>query len=347
MKRVFLGISGGIDSAASVLILKELGYEVVGVYLQIHTPLTDHEELQDRLGIKIIINNVSDIFNANIIDNFVNSYMMGLTPSPCVECNHSIKWKIIRQMALENGCNNWATGHYCNVSKHNGTYYIERGLDPIKDQSYYLWKLEQDILEGAIFPLGNYTKAQIYDMMREKGYQKIVNKPQSMSVCFLKDKGLKLFLEENLPTTNDLKGGDILDTDGNIIGKHDGYPFYTIAQKKGLGLNNGKCVIDIVPETNRLIVGNRNDLFTKEIIISNYYFGNLEDLSSNNIVANVRGIGENPKGFAQIKILDRNKAKISLEYPAWAVTKGQPVVFYCQNRVIGGGYAEEFSNYSI
>lgn len=337
-KKVFVGISGGIDSAASVLLLKEKGYDVVGVYLYINKPLENIISLKKELGIDIIINDVREEFSSNIIDNFVSAYIAGETPSPCVECNDKIKWQKLRQIALENGGDYWATGHYCQTVKIDNKIYIKKGVDSLKDQSYYLWKLDQDILSGALFPLGSYTKSNVYSFMREKGYTDLVEKPQSMSICFLNKLSVAEFLRQNIKS-DILQKGNIVNEKGDIIGSHMGYPLYTIAQKKGMGLPKGYCVSKIIPKQNKLIVAHRDSLNTTVLIIKNWKFVDIDMIINNpKLTVIVRGVGENPEGEVVVEILSDTLAKVKLSSPAWAVANGQPVVFYIEDVVVGGGY---------
>lgn len=337
-KKVFIGISGGIDSAASVLLLKEQGYEVVGVYLYINKPLDDILVLEKELGIKIIVNDVRREFSSSIIDNFVSAYIKGETPSPCVECNDKIKWQKLREIALANGGDHWATGHYCKTVEVDGKIYIKKGIDPLKDQSYYLWKLDQDILRGAIFPLGNYNKSEVYSLMRERGYKNLVEKPQSMSICFLNKLSVSQFLKLNIDS-DIMSKGEIVNENGEHIGFHMGYPLYTIAQKKGMGLQKGFCVSKIIPDQNRLVVSHRDTLNCSELLIRDWKFVDMDSAIRNEeLTIIVRGVGENPKGRVGVEILSDTLARVKLSSPAWAVANGQPVVFYIGDRVVGGGY---------
>lgn len=339
-KKVFIGISGGIDSAASVLLLKEQGYDVVGVYLQIVKPLEDKHFLEQQLGIKIIIDDVGKEFSTLIVDDFLRSYSVGQTPSPCVECNHKIKWRKLYEIAKRNGGGLIATGHYCQKQKVGDKFYVSRAVDNSKDQSYYLWGLEQDILSQAIFPLGNCTKQYIYEFMRSKGCDYFVNKPQSMSICFMNGKKLPQFLSERL-SSNLLKIGDIIDSNGKIVGVHNGFPLYTIAQKKGLELPNGTCVTAIDANQNRLTVGSKEELYRKNITIRNWRFTDLSEVqNATNMTVTVRGIGRNPSGTAKVHIISDTLAEVELTSPAWAVASGQPVVFYIEERVVGGAYCK-------
>ena len=337
-KKVILGISGGIDSAASVLLLKQQGFLVVGVYLQMTSVIPDIDNLEQTLGIDIIVKDVRLLFKSCILDNFVSEYLEGRTPSPCVECNYLVKWKMLREIALENDAQNWATGHYCRTQKTDGKYYVRRGVDELKDQSYYLWKLDQDILNGALFPLGEYTKDQVYELMGNKGYQVFVKKKQSMGICFLLGQNLKDYLLEN-SADGVIKPGKIVDANGLEVGNHKGFPLYTIAQKKGMGLPKGECVVDIVPSENQLIVGTRDSLYITQIEIINYSFVDIEKIKEcENLKMIVRGVGENPEDFVKLYFISETEAIACLDNPAWAVTRGQPVVFYIDDLVVGGAY---------
>ena len=339
-KIVFLGISGGIDSAASVLLLKQQGYVVVGVYLQMTSVVPNIENLKESLDIDIIVKDVRSKFKSHILDNFMSGYLKGQTPSPCVECNYLVKWRVLREVALANNSQYWATGHYCRTELQNDKYYIRKGVDSLKDQSYYLWKLDQDILKGALFPLGEYTKEAIYEMMSKRGYEVFVKKKQSMGICFLLGQKLGEFLTENI-SSDFIKPGKIVDTQGVQVGTHRGYPLYTIAQKKGMGLQKGDCVIDIVPSQNQLVVGSRELLYKSEIEIIDYNFVDTEEVISSKILKMiVRGVGENPDGYVNLDFVSSTELIASLDSPAWAVTSGQPVVFYIDDRVVGGGYVK-------
>ena len=337
-EKVFIGISGGIDSAASVLLLKEQGYCVVGVYLQIVKPLENKEFIEKQLGIDIIIEDVGTEFSSIIVDDFLHSYAKGETPSPCVECNNKIKWRKLYDIAQRNGGGLIATGHYCKTQKVGDKFYISRAADPLKDQSYYLWGLDQDILSKALFPLGECSKQYIYEFMKSKGYSYFVDKPQSMSICFMNGKTLPQFLTERLDKSV-LKSGDIVNDAGEVVGTHSGYPLYTIAQKKGLKLPAGTCVTSIDSAHNKLVIGSKDDLYSSNLRVRDWKFTDIDEvLNSQNLNVIVRGIGVNPTGAAKVVIVSETIADIELSSPAWAVTSGQPVVFYIEDRVVGGAY---------
>ncbi|MEG2282236.1 MAG: tRNA 2-thiouridine(34) synthase MnmA [Rikenellaceae bacterium] len=336
--KVFLGVSGGIDSFASALILKNMGYEVIGVHLLMEGKCKeDIPLLSKRLGIDIIIHDASKLFQEKVINNFVNTYIAGGVPSPCVECNNYVKWESLRYVADNHGGGFISTGHYCRITKIDSLFFVQRGVDNLKDQSYYLWHLGQDILSRAIFPLGELTKTEVRSFVLQHGFQELSKRNESMGLCFMGGKKLREYLLEKEPSLKDLEGGNILDHNGKVIGQHSGYPFYTLAQKKGLTLDVNKCITSVNKDNNTLLIGCANDLFTKTIHVKDVYATSKEMLiSCLQLTIKVRGIGVNPKGYATININGTN-ATIILQEPAWAVTSGQPVVFYSDDIVLGGG----------
>ncbi|MFI3321660.1 MAG: tRNA 2-thiouridine(34) synthase MnmA [Rikenellaceae bacterium] len=345
MKKISVGVSGGVDSAATVLMLKELGYEVYGVRFAVNQTdyrnnLLDNSNLSERLDIEINEVDITQTFEKKIITPFIDSYLSGRTPSPCVECNCSIKWDVIEQNGAKIGAQNWATGHYARVVEHNGLYYVAKGVDPVKDQSYYLWQLSQSTLKGAIMVLGDKRKEQIKEFMFKKGYRELSSKKESMGVCFLGRGGYKELLKSRVDNIERLEGGEIVDRDGRVVGRHDGYPFYTLAQRKGLGLVRPNCVVAVDSERNRLIVGDENELYCSTFRVKNYKFVCLDEvMDSKRLEVKVRGVGWNPEGYCKVDIVDGNSLIVNLlSSRAWAVSSGQPVVFYIDDRVVGGGY---------
>ncbi|MBE9488351.1 MAG: tRNA 2-thiouridine(34) synthase MnmA [Bacteroidetes bacterium] len=337
--KIYLGVSGGIDSFASALILKEKGYEVIGVHLIMNGECKENIPLlEKKLDIPIIVSDVSNSFKNVVINNFVNTYLEGGTPSPCVVCNNHIKWQSLIEVADREGGGMVATGHYCRKIIIDDFFYIQQGVDKIKDQSYYLWGLTQKVLSRAYFPLGGMTKKDVRLFVKERGYDEEMKRKESMGICFMEGKTVQEYLSSSLNLSH-LNDGNLVDEENNIIGKHLGYPFYTLAQKKLLPIKDGRCVIKIDKDTNTIVVGNRNKLYTKELTISDFYCCNTKIIYNNleDIRIKVRGIGENPEGKCNFSEIKNNRLKITLESYAWAVTIGQPIVLYFKDIVVGGG----------
>lgn len=341
-EEVFIGVSGGVDSAAAVLILKESGYNVTGVYINmIGEENYDIDTLKERLGIDIIKIDICERFNNEIIKPFVNAYINGETPSPCSWCNPLIKWRVLIETADKIAGPNAkvATGHYAQITEHKGKLYLKKAKDELKNQSYYLWRLPQSTLKRAIFPLGGYLKSELKEMMSLRGYEFLTKKKESMGVCFLKGSTYQEFLISQKPELKTLDGGELVNSQNIVIGHHKGYPFYTLAQRRGLNIKKGECIIKIDMNTNRLYVGNPSDLMTKKISVKDYTIVDKDDFfSSKKLSLCVRGVGENPSGYC--KVIDLQNGTLSVELlssEAWAVTSGQPVVFYIDNIVVGGG----------
>ncbi|MEG1635683.1 MAG: tRNA 2-thiouridine(34) synthase MnmA [Rikenellaceae bacterium] len=342
MPLVSVGVSGGVDSAATVLMLKNQGFSVKGVHFSVLSENNSDyiSKLSESLEIDIIECNVSKIFDKNIVTPFISDYMSGRTPSPCVECNPMIKWSVVRSCAEQIGASVWATGHYARVVKQNGFYYVARGADILKDQSYYLWKLDQQTLAGALMPLGSYSKVEIKKYMENKGFMALSHQKESMGVCFLGPGGYKELLRERVPDIHNLCGGEIVDRTGKVVGTHDGYPFYTIAQHRRLGIDKGLCVVEIDKANNRLVIGDENELYVDNFFVENYQFINRDEIAESGVLeVKVRGVGRNPVGYCKVDFVDDKLLRVSLlTSSAWAIANGQPAVFYIKERVVGGGY---------
>lgn len=347
-EKVFLGVSGGIDSAASLVVLKDKGFDVTGVYLFMRGETPDKNvmeqlnEISSKTGVEIIVYDVRERFQRCVVEPFIEKYMMGETPSPCAECNPLIKWQSLIEVADSHGGGCIATGHYCRVTQQNGHYYLQKGIDPLKDQSYYMWQLPQRVLKRACFPLGEMTKSDVRNFMSRRGFELMTNRRESMGVCFFEGKKCSQWLLENGVARC---RGEVVDVEGNVVGEHDGYPFYTIAQKKGFKLFNdskGLSVIDVDCEKNQLTVGDSNILNSKVLYLKNWVIAPHDD--SENITIKVRGVGVNPNGFCRLEH-DGEFLKVTLlNDTAWALTKGQPAVFYVNERLIGGGIVDKWLN---
>ena len=355
-ERVILGMSGGTDSSVTAMMLKDQGFEVIGVslwfYSNEHTYdindshpafITDAKKLADQLGLEHHVIDARKEFRDTIIQFFLDEYLAGRTPSPCIQCNPNLKWKLLLEKADELDCEFIATGHYIQIEKENNNFYIRKGKDPAKDQSYFLWNLKQDILSRTLTPLGKYTKPEVREIAKSYGFEEVAKKQESMGICFMDRKDYRDFLQEMIPDLNEKIGkGKVTNPKGEVLGTHDGYPYYTIGQKRGLELKekSGLMVSRIDAENNTLILEKKSDLNKLQLKVSGYYFHNLEDIKSKSLTTVVRGLGLNPEGYSKITIINDNELQVDLENPAWAMAPGQPVAFYFGDKLIGGGFAE-------
>lgn len=345
-KRIYVGVSGGIDSAATLVVLKEQGFEVTGVYLFMRGAVVEEstrkqlDEISKKTGVEILIHDVREKFQKCVVDPFIEGYLAGETPSPCTDCNPQIKWSSLLEVADRNGGGMVATGHYCRVVEQNGHYYLAKGCDPLKDQSYYMWQLPQSVLSRAVFPLGEMTKSEVREFMRQHDWEVMVEKRESMGICFLEGKKYAQWLEKFIT----LPVGEVVNGKGDVIGSHRGYPFYTLAQKKGFTLFHGEhglAVVEIDCARNRLVVGESQSLQSNVLYLKKWQFVSLDELFTEPCLeVKVRGVGENPSGYCKVT-QEGELMKVTLcDDTAWAVTKGQPVVFYVNERLIGGGIVE-------
>ena len=253
-------MSGGTDSSVAALLLQDAGYEVTGVTFRFYEKEGDTEYLDDartlceRLKIKHISYDVRNMFRETIIDYFIREYMAGHTPVPCTLCNNNLKWPLLQQLADELGIYHFATGHYVRKRFIDGFYHITAGADPDKDQSFFLWGLPQDILQRMLLPMGELTKIRVREIAEERGFLKAAHKRDSLGVCFC-PMDYRTFLRRELPE-NSIRPGKFFDETGNFIAYHEGYPFYTIGQRRGLGINLNRAVFvkDIFPEENKVIL---------------------------------------------------------------------------------------------
>src|SRR6476661_5075276 len=281
--KVLVAMSGGIDSTVAALMLHKQGYEVIGITMKTwdyatsagptgkkETGCCNLDSFNDaRLaavqhGFPHFILDIREEFGDFVIENFVDEYIAGRTPTPCVMCNTHLKWWALLKRADALGCDCIATGHYAQVHQHaNGRYFIRKGIDDNKDQSYALWGLQQDLLSRTLLPLGTYHKSAIRQMAHDFGYPELAKKNESYEICFVPDNDYRGFLKRKVPGLDKrVNGGNFVDPLGNILGKHKGYPFYTVGQRKGLDIALGKPVFvtRILPETNVVVLGDEEDL---------------------------------------------------------------------------------------
>lgn len=341
-KKVAIGMSGGIDSTVTAYILKEQGYEIFGITMKVwgkegdDTPEAKAKKVCDDLGIKHYVVDFRDDFRKYVVDNFIDEYKKGRTPNPCVRCNKYIKMGKLFEEAMKLGADYLATGHY--AVKKDG--YIYMGDDIKKDQAYFLAQINKENLIKILFPLGNYKKEDIKKMAEEKGI-KVYSKGESQEICFIEDDDYKRFLLEE--TNGDIKKeGNIVDINGKNLGNHTGTAFYTIGQRKGLGIANKTplYVVEVDNEKNTVIVGDNEDLLKKELevnnvnIISEHTF---EELNNMECLVKTRSRDSLHEGV--LEIISNDEIKIKFKDKVRAITPGQLAVFYSKSgKVIGGGY---------
>lgn len=345
MAKIVVGLSGGVDSFVTALLLQQQGFEVIGVHLMLwdaQTSPSQEDGLNDlcrKTGIELLQINGMELFSRLVVTPFIKDYLSGKTPNPCAICNSFVKWELLCTLADELKVQYIATGHYVRILSYNNHYYVHKGIDPNKDQSYFLWGVREDILAKAITPLGNYTKAQVKDIAREYGYTRLADKRESMSICFLEGGNYRDFITRQPNTTFCFTPGIITDEAGNRIGEHTGLMNYTVGQKKGIPLKDEQpqYVTRMDSVTNQIVVSNKAALNRMTLSVGQQYLINPAEIQSQDIEVKVRGIGLNPKGYARLISQPDNTLSIQLSSPAWAIAPGQPAAFYREDRLIGGG----------
>ena len=353
---VLVAMSGGIDSTVTALLLHEQGYNVIGITMKTwdyansggskkETGCCSLDSINDARGVAVdrgfhhFIVDIREEFGDYVIDNFVDEYMAGRTPNPCVLCNTHIKWDALLRRAVALDCEFIATGHYAKIADHNGRKYITKAKDERKDQSYVLWGLSQECLERSRFPLGPYTKPEVRQMAADFGYTDLSKKGESYEICFVPDNDYRGFLKRRVDGLEaQVAGGNFVDKHGNILGQHEGYPFYTIGQRKGLGIALGPpmYVNEIRPETNTVVLGDVSDLLRNGMTVGKLNWQKYETAPHGlEVTSQIR---YNDPGTMS-KILPFDNERVSVEFMAnvRGVAPGQSAVFYEGDDIIGGG----------
>jgi tRNA-specific 2-thiouridylase len=355
--KVLMAMSGGIDSTVAALMLHQEGYEVVGITMKTwdyatsggnnnkQTGCCNIDSFNDarmaavQHGFPHFILDIREEFGSFVVNNFVNEYMEGRTPNPCVLCNTHIKWRALSKRADALGCDYIATGHYAQIHQHdNGRYFVRKGIDETKDQSYVLWGLQQDLLSRTILPLGTYRKTEIRQMATDFGYPELAKKNESYEICFVPDNDYRGFLKRKVEGLEErVSGGFFVDKTGKILGPHKGYPFYTIGQRKGLDVALGKpaFVTKIIPETNTIVLGDEEDLKGSEMTVKGINWIKYDGISDG--IEVLTKIRYKDKGALSNLFTYENGVKVRFYDNVKGIAPGQSAVFYEGNDVIGGG----------
>ncbi len=356
--KVLVAMSGGIDSTVAALMLHHEGYEVIGITMKTWDyagstgtqgkketgccnldSFNDARQAAVQHGFPHYILDIRSEFGDSVIENFVDEYLAGRTPNPCVMCNTHIKWRALLRRADALGCEFIATGHYAQVHQHaNGRYFIRKGIDDTKDQSYVLWGLQQDLLSRTLLPLGTYHKKEIRQMAHDFGYPELAKKSESYEICFVPDNDYRGFLKRRVEGLEErVKGGSFVDRQGNVLGQHKGYPFYTIGQRKGLDIALGRPVFvtGIDPQTNTVVLGDENELLATDMRVARINWMKYDTPQSDK------------DWHIKIRYKDAGAPGLVTEYEngvnvrffedVKGIAPGQSAVFYEGDDVVGGG----------
>lgn len=349
-------MSGGIDSSVAAVLLHEQGYEVIGMTMKTWDyansggnkketgccsldSINDARNIAVELGFPHYILDIRAEFGDAVIDYFTNEYLDGRTPNPCVMCNTHIKWDALLERADQLNCDYIATGHYAQLRKENGRYVVSKGIDTKKDQSYVLWGVSQESLSRTLLPLGGMTKEEIRRIATEKGYLELVNKSESYEICFVPDNDYRGFLKRRIPELEEqVKGGNFVDMEGNILGQHEGYPFYTVGQRKGLGKAFGfpAFVTEIRKETNEVVIGKSEDLNKLYMEVRELNLQKYEKIPEGGIDTVTKVRYKDPGTEAKI-IQEGDKILVHFYDAVHGIAPGQSAVFYEGKDVVGGG----------
>ena len=355
--RILVAMSGGVDSSVAAVMLHEQGYEVIGLTMKTWDyassgsssketgccsldSINDARALAVGYGFPHYILDIRNEFGDFVIDNFVDEYLAGRTPNPCVLCNTHIKWDALLKRANKLDCEFIATGHYANIRQHdNGRYVISKGKDENKDQSYVLWGVSQENLARTKFPLGSFAKAEIRQMALDMGQAELAKKSESYEICFVPDNDYRAFLRNRVEDLDERVGpGNFILTDGTVVGQHKGYPFYTIGQRKGLGIALGHpmFVTEIMPAINTVVLGTADELERSTALVRGLnlikYESILEPMEA------ITKIRYKDSGTLSSIVQEGECMKVDFHHSVSGIAPGQSAVFYEGNDLLGGGF---------
>jgi tRNA-specific 2-thiouridylase len=359
--KVLVAMSGGIDSSVTAMMLHEQGYDVIGITMKTWDyessgsskretgccsldSINDARTMAVSFGFPHYILDIRGEFGDFIINNFVEEYLAGRTPNPCVLCNTHIKWEALLKRANMLDCEFIATGHYAQVREENNRRIIFKGIDSNKDQTYVLWGLNQESLKRTMFPLGKFKKPEIKQMAKDAGFYDLANKSESYDICFVPDNDYRAFLKHRMPQLEQqVAGGDFI-YNGKKVGTHRGYPFYTIGQRRGLEIALGEPIFvkEIIPESNTIVLGDKNDLHENHLQIRDFNlikYAHLKD----DFVALTKIRYKDAGTNATINHAE-NKLDVIFHQPVVGVAPGQSAVFYEGDDLVGGGFIDRKKN---